>query len=258
MDVKPDIVTIDSPWQLRIARKKKKNRGIIVTKSNDMARAEISKVESVLFGRLMNIFISQLQRDDKDFKDYTLPMVALMPEGQRSGQYYEAIEKQAQQWQKVTITLRPDKEQTTIYALFSKIDINRRTNLVTVNIHRDLKPHLLELKHKFTQFSLQEYIKLSTVKTQRLFELLSSWRDKIQVTIALDRLHDILGCEDYMRKNSKEFRVRVLEPSHKEILEHTSLYYEWELKKTGRRVTSVIFNFIPKTPTIAEILENNN
>lgn len=239
-----EVVAIESPRPLRTARKKMKTKAI-VTKSNDLVRGEISKVDSILFGRLMNIFISQIHRDDKDFHDYTLPMIALMPDGQRGGHYYKDIEKHAKQWLKVVITMGIDKDHIVHYPLFSKIDINRKTNQITVNIHRDLKPHLLELKQKFTQFALQEYMRLSTVKTQRLFELLSSWRDKMRFTIAIEELYDFLDCEEYMRKNSKEFRVRVLEPSHKEILEHTSLYYDWSLEKTGRKVTAVTFNFMP-------------
>lgn len=245
MESSTGIVTIESPRQLRTARTKTKS---IVTKSNDLVRGEISKVDSVLFGRLMNIFIAQVHRDDKDFHDYTLPMIALMPDGQRGGHYYNDIEKHAKQWLKVVITMRINKDLTVNYPLFSKIEINRKTNMVTVNIHRDLKPHLLELKQKFTQFSLQDYMQLSTIKTQRLFELLSSWQDRIYLEIAIEDLHDYLDCEDYMRKNSKEFRVRVLEPSHKEILKHTSLYYSWSMKKVGRRVTTVIFNFVPPAP----------
>lgn len=236
--------------------KRKSKASAIVTKSNDLTRGEISKIDSVLFGRLINIFISQISRDDEDFRDYTLPLIALMPEGKRSGTYYAAIDKYAKEWLKSTVAIRIDADRVALYPLFSKLEINRKTNHITVNIHKDLKPHLLDLKKHFTQFPLHEYLRLSTVKTQRLFELLCSWHDKIQVEISLSALHTFLDTEEYLRKNSSTFRTRVLEPAHKEILKNTSLYYEWSIeKKTARKATTVIFSFaLPalKQPSFVE------
>lgn len=224
-------------------RSDKRKSYAIVTKSNDLTRGDISKVDSVLFGRLLNIFVSQINRDDEDFRDYTLPIVALMPEGKRSGTYYAAVYKYAKEWLKATVTIRLDVNQVALYPLFSKIIINRETNYITVNIHKDLKPHLLSLKKYFTQFALEEYLRLSSVKTQRLFELLCSWQDKIQVEIDINALHTHLDTEKYLRANSTKFKERVLDVAHREILKSTSLRYEWTFKKVGRKATSVVFNF---------------
>jgi len=222
----------------------------VVTKSNELARSEISKVNSVLFGRLFNIFLSKINKEDADFKDYNIPMTVLMSEKNRGGLYYDIINKQSDKWLEVVAKIKINNDEIIKYPLFSKLKINKRTNIITINIHRDLKPHLLQLREHFTQYPIQEYLRLSTVKTQRLFELLSSWQSCLCFKIDIEKLQDFLNCETYHRKNFKFFRTRILEPAHREITQHTSLRYDWETEKHGRKVIAIKFTF--KLPILEE------
>lgn len=240
-------MTISTPNSLRTFKKIKDSHSV-VTKSNALARAEIQTIDSVLFGRLLNIFIAQIKREDEDFHDYKIPMVELMS-NTRGGQYYDSIEKQAEKWLDIKVTMQIDPYNIYKYVLFNKIHINRKDNTININIHRDLKPHLLQLKDHFTQFSLLEYLRLSTVRAQKLFELLSSWRNQEFFKIKIEDFHNIFDSEAYLRANFKEFRKKVLEIAHKEILQCTSLYFRWETETRGRgqKVIAVIFYFTELT-----------
>lgn len=234
-------ISIENPRSLRIAKKNSGHRSK-VTKSNDLARGQIDKTDSVLFGRLVNTVISQIKRNDEDFKDYSVHVSDLMP-GHGGGTYYEAINKQFDLWLKVAITIHGNNS-VTKYPIFSKIKLDKTINVITVNIHKDLKPFLLQLKENFTQYSLQEYMRLPTIKTQRLFEFLSSWKNKPQIQINIEQLHDILDSEQYIRKDFKMLRIRVLEPAQQHILKNSELSFDWIAVKVGRKVESVVFTFV--------------
>lgn len=244
--MKSDGITIGTT-KIYTLQRRQRTKNSTVTKSNQLARCEIENIQSVMFGRLFNTFIAQIKRDDVDFRDYEIPMINLMPDGKRSGVYYNMLDVQSDKWLEVVIKISIDANNFIKYPLFSKIHVNTDKNTIIVNVHKDLKPHLLQLKDHFTQYSLEEYMRLSTVRTQRLFELLSSWRTSDNFKIEIEDLHNFLGNEEYLRKNFKDFRNKVLDIARKDILKNTALYYRWEAETRGRKVVAVIFHFTELT-----------
>lgn len=109
-----------------------------------------------------------------------------------------------------------------------------------------MAPFLLDLQQCFTQYSLTEYLKLPSVYSQRIFEILKSWSGKPEVILPVSELHRLLDSPDSFQANFAEFRRRVLEKAHKDITEKTSFRYEWEPVKIGRSVEKIRFIFSSK------------
>lgn len=106
---------------------------------------------------------------------------------------------------------------------------------------------LLDLIHKytttgFTPTNVTKYISLGATNAQRFYELLRMWTgNKTIIEYSVDEIKEYLMLQDKY-KMFKDFRVRVIESSIKELREKELLdIYNVEYVKTGRRVTSIKF-----------------
>ena len=106
-----------------------------------------------------------------------------------------------------------------------------------------MRPHYLQLKERFAEYNLIEFMMLSSIYSQRMFEILKSWDDRQDVIITIGELYDMIDAPDYLRESYKEFRHRVLEKSYQDITTKTSLRYEWEGIKKGRSIIAIKFTF---------------
>jgi plasmid replication initiation protein len=107
----------------------------------------------------------------------------------------------------------------------------------------DLKPLFLNLKKKFTMYSAREIMTLPSSYSQKMFMLLKSWSGLPEITIEIQQLHTLLDTPASLEKNFKDFRRRVLEQAHKDIMKTTALFYQWEPVKKQRAVTAIHFIF---------------
>lgn len=106
-----------------------------------------------------------------------------------------------------------------------------------------LKPYYLELKKNFVAYGLTEFLSLPGTYHQSLYKLLKSWESEPSCSIDLPELHRILGTTKSLKINYGALDRRALAPAHKFINERTTLKYDYEPQKVGRKVVSVVFIF---------------
>jgi plasmid replication initiation protein len=108
-----------------------------------------------------------------------------------------------------------------------------------------LLPYISQLTTEFTKYQLQEVGKFSSIYSFRLFELIQQWKStgKHEFELELIRSRFELG-DKYSA--IKDFKARILDPAVKEINELTHYQVRWEQRKTGRKVTHLIFTFSEK------------
>ena len=213
----------------------------IVKKSNALARARWS-AESVWEPRLVALLASKVRTDDADFHVYEIHVSEILHD--HGGKNYKEIESVVDRAMSRVLTIR-DNDGWTKYNVFSRCRFRRSEGILELGFHPDLKPHYLNLQI-YMQYNLMEFLLLPSIYSQRIFELLKSWDDKNEVKISIYDLHEILNVPESFRKDFRQFRTRVLEKSHKDILAHTSLRYEWEPIKKGRAVVAIRFIFAKK------------
>jgi hypothetical protein len=231
--------------------------GELVKKSNALARARWS-AESVWEPRLVALLASQVRVDDTDFHVYEIPIAAVMRErdmraggGEKGGRDYKEIEAVVDRIMSRVLTIKDEKGWTK-YNVFSRCRYRSADRVLELGFHPDLRPHYLNLQKNFAKWNLLEFLMLPSIYSQRLFEFLKSWDDRPDVVISVTELHEMLDTPPSLRKDFKNFRLRVLEKSHKDITAHTSFRYEWEPVKVGRSVEKIRFIFGPGRRTIAE------
>lgn len=110
---------------------------------------------------------------------------------------------------------------------------------------QDVMPFLSELKHTFTQYRLEHIGKMTSIYAIRLYELLMQWQSTGKREVEIDWLKKQFQIEDGYDRMS-DFKKRVLDPAIKDINEHSNLIVAWTQRKTGRRVTHLLFTFSEK------------
>jgi plasmid replication initiation protein len=115
----------------------------------------------------------------------------------------------------------------------------------------DVVPLITRLEQHFTSYQIKQVAQLTGKYAIRLYELLIAWREVGKVPqINLAEFRNKIGVEDdeYMRMS--DFKIRVLEPSIKQINEHTDINVTYEQHKKGRSITGFSFRFKQKQQAI--------
>ena len=124
------------------------------------------------------------------------------------------------------------------------------TNEATLEITfaPDVVPLILRLEEHFTSYQLKQVTQLTSKYAIRLYEMLIAWREvgKTPQIELLEFRHKI-GVEDTEYKDMHNFKKRVLEPSIKQINEHTDITVTYEQHKKGRSISGFSFSFKQKS-----------
>lgn len=218
--------------------------GEIVKKDNRLVRSKLN-ISSVDASRILANLVACIHTDDKSLKRvYRVAVKDFLAD--TSGRGYTRVKGLCRELAQVTVELEePDPDGPhpifEIGTIFSRIVYKK--GIVEAEFNGHMAPFLLDLQQCFTQYSLTEYLKLPSVYSQRIFEILKSWSGKPEVILPVSELHRLLDSPDSFQANFAEFRRRVLEKAHKDITAHTSFRYEWEPVKVGRSVEKIRFIF---------------
>lgn len=217
--------------------------GKTVKKSNALCRASWS-ADGVWEARLIAIVASKVNVNDREFQEYEIPISEIFQGTHKDGDTYSRLDETTERLMNRLVRLPTEDGGVAKYNVFSKCVISPSRNYVIARFDPDLKPHFLQLRDRFTEMNLWEFLMLPSIYSQRIFEILKSWSDKPEITISLEELFDMLEVSGSM-KRYPDFRRKVLEKAHKDI-SRTSLEYEWEPVKQGRAVIAIRFIFNKK------------
>ena len=108
-------------------------------------------------------------------------------------------------------------------------------------------PYISMLEGRFTRYSIYSISDMNSTYGMRFYELMQKWRsesgvEKNKKEVELVDLKSQLDL-DKKYKSIKDFKKYVLEPAIKDINTHSDLKARYTQRKTGRRVTHLIFHF---------------
>ncbi|MBP3836165.1 MAG: replication initiation protein [Pyramidobacter sp.] len=252
-----DIVIMNPPEVYR-------NKIVKVKQANEVSRS-IWPIKTIWGGRILAYLASMIKDDDPENKTYIIPLneLALESGRQRDGAFLKELDDTTTMILQTVILLR-DKEDEGDIEKFSPLcycRIKMKEGIIEAQFTPQMKPFYSNLKDNYTLYPRQEFLRLRSLYSQRLYELLMSWRNvqSGKVELPLEDLHRKLLVSESQRKNFGEFNRRVLQPALKEIKEITSLSVmaipqkENANSKTSR-VRSVVFVFDEKKVQEQELL----
>ncbi|WP_299316516.1 replication initiation protein [uncultured Halomonas sp.] len=154
----------------------------------------------------------------------------------------------------VWITERPNgngnREETLVTGWVQSIRYRKAEGRVELRFSKDMLPYLTQLTEQFTRYALGDIAKLNSGYAIRLYELLCQWRDTGERVVSVEWLRDTFLLEGKYPA-IKDFKKRVIEPAIEQINEHTSLWVKWDQRKTGRRVSHLVFTFGEKSKRVS-------
>lgn len=220
-----------------------KEQNSIVKESNVIARAQLSPPADSVWSERIIAHVAAFNRiNDTDFPDAAFMIGRLVDNRKKlSTRQYAEIYKATEKLAGTTFTIFESTRKYKIFTVFDYIAFDN--GMISARLNQSLKPHYLELKKQFTVRSLPEFRSLTSIYSQQIFRYLNSLKALGETTRTIDELHQLTGAPPSITGNFAIFQRRVLNIAHREINAKTSLKFDWEPIKTGRKVTAVKFVF---------------
>jgi plasmid replication initiation protein len=119
--------------------------------------------------------------------------------------------------------------------------------ILEITFAPDVVPLITRLEENFTSYQLKQVSQLTSKYAIRLYELLIAWREVGKTPqIDLAEFRQKIGVEAKEYERMHHFKARVLEPSIKQINEHTDITVTYEQHKKGRAISGFSFKLKQK------------
>ena len=229
----------------------------LVVKSNHIIEASYRL--SVAEQRVILSAISQVRRD-QPVTEEVLYSVTAAEIAQLCGTdpktAYRDLQTAAERLQtrRVTLLLEPDgvtirSKRRRVTCWVQTVDYIDQEGRIEMRFGKDILPYLTGLQREFTRYALSDVAKMTSAYGIRLYEVLVQWPEGHRVVEVSD-LRRWLQLEDRYPLMA-DLRRWVIEPAIEQINEHSPLMVSWSPRKTGRRVTHLVFDYAPKKPVKA-------
>lgn len=206
--------------------------------------------------RIMLACISQVRRD-QPITDDVLYSVSVADYADLAGTESHSVYKELAdaalrlKRREVWITERPNgngsREETLVTGWVQSIRYRKTEGRVELRFSKDMLPYLTQLTEQFTRYTLGDAGRLNSGYAIRLYELLCQWRDAGVREVSIEWLRHAFML-DGKYPAIKDFKRWVIVPAVEQVNEHTSLWVKWDQRKTGRRVSHLVFTFGEKQP----------
>lgn len=218
-----------------------RNRYNIVVKSNQLiqqSRFSLTAQQQ----KIVLYIISQIEPYDEEFKLYQFKITdfcavcGIEPKGDNYNMLKNAIKSIVDK--SIWITLDNGKETTVKW--IEKPYIDKNSGTIEIKLDNDMKPYLLQLKEKFTEYELIYTLNFKSKYSIRLYEYLKSIHyNKLKEYTTIISIDEFQVLLDSTYTDFKDFHSRVLKPAHKEINKYSDINFDYEIIKKGRKATDI-------------------
>lgn len=215
----------------------------LVTKSNDLveARYHFSIWETRVFTKL----VSLIQPGDEDFKKYKLQIRDLVSFfGVNDNDAYVKIKAVPDNLLKKVVTIpytENGEERFLKTGLIAQASIpKKKEGYIELSFHPDLKPYLLQLKRTFLSYDIRNVLKISSVYSIRIYELLKQYEKIGYREFDIDTLKVILGVSDKYKLYG-HFKSRIILKAQEDLKLYTDICFSFTEIKAGRKVIAILF-----------------
>jgi len=214
------------------------NRKLIV-KSNYLVNAEynLSPIEM----KIIYLMAMQVKKGDEDFKTYRMRIRDFQEiVGVDSDALYVRMEEIVQRLMKRIVRVRHENGDLDQFPFLARASHKNKKGIIELKFAPDLKPHLLDLKERFTSFYDYNVLSLKSTHSMRIYELMKQYEKIGYRTEKVDRLKQILGIEKKYRSYNY-FKKRVIEQAQKDLTNQCDIAFDFQEIKEGRKVDRIKF-----------------
>jgi plasmid replication initiation protein len=163
--------------------------------------------------------------------------------GTNYGALYERAEAICSKLLKQEVYIRDEVDGKRRYRGYSPIvmcEYVEGDGCIVAQFNEAMKPFLLQLKKRFTMYRLQNFMRLTSQHSMRMYELLKMRSDLRHLRITVDELRAILSCEHSYSRFS-DFKRKVIDKTQEEIAEKTDIIFKYQVERKGQTPTHVRF-----------------
>jgi len=135
------------------------------------------------------------------------------------------------------------EEETILTGLIERAVLTKHSRTVTVVIHKATAQELVKATNGLTQFAENIMYLTDNSYTQKLYEMISHWKDKEVFSISPEDFRERLSLVDKYPQ-IKDLIRRVIKPAEEELKEIADVFFIFKTTLTGRKITK--FNFVIK------------
>jgi plasmid replication initiation protein len=133
----------------------------------------------------------------------------------------------------------PNGKETTVKWI-EKPYIDRNSGTIEIKLDNDMKPYLLKLKEKFTEYELIYTLNFKSKYSIRLYEYLKSIHyNKLKEYTTIMSIDEFQRVLNSTYADFKDFHTRVLKPAFKEINQYSDINFSYDIMKNGRKATDI-------------------
>ena len=192
--------------------------------------------------KILLYIISQIEPQDEDFKLYNFEITEFCKVCgiEPQGDMYSFLKAKIKNIADISFYVTLPNGKDTLVRWIQKPYFDEHSGTVQIKLDEDMKPFLLQLKEKFTEYSLIYTLNFKCKYSIRLYEYLKSIHfDKSKPYTITMPVHEFEQILDSNLKDFKGFHVRALKPAHQEINQYSDLNFEYELTRKGRKTTDI-------------------
>lgn len=221
-----------------------KDRNYYVVKANQLitkSRYSLSAQQQ----KILLYLISRIKPDDdtNTVYDFSIKDFAkVCGYDVSSGYYYPLIKDDIKKLRDASSWIEIEKDREVLFSWLNTVELNKNSGEIRISFHSTVAPYLFQLREKYTQYNLYQVLSLSHKYSIRLFEFLLSMRYKEIFEIDVETLKKHIDAEKY--EKISHFKDRILIPAIDEINDYTELNIEYAFKKTGKKITHIVFKYI--------------
>lgn len=208
---------------------------------------------SLQTAKLIRLIITQIGINDKELKIYNCKITELANLlNVKSNNIYRDIRNICETTMKSIIYIGTGnpKEPWKIIHWVSNANYDGQGN-IKIELSKEIKPYVIELNKWFTKYKLKNILEFNSYYAIRIYEIImckngEQGKHKNKIEIELNELRQMLDCESKY-KLFADFKRKAIEPARKEINQKSDIVINnITYIKTGKAVTSIIFEISPK------------
>lgn len=228
-----------------------------VVKANRMVKAKTSFTK--LEHRIVAALISQIERGQESFVTQKVSLREIM---ERAGVESTEIFRKAKEIcdrlvEKGIGICTYDEERGrmyTAYTLFRKCRYVENEGIIEAKFEEEMRPFLLQLKNRFTMYSLNFFLQLPSRHSMRIYELLKMREDLGAIRISVEEFRETLGLEDSYEYFT-DLKRHVIEKARKQLAEYTDIEFTYQVEREGRTAKRIRF-FVRQNEDVAREVDD--
>ena len=217
----------------------------MVVKSNDLiqkSRFSLTTNQQ----KIILYLISKLKYQDENFSECKLNIkdfCEVCGIEDLSGRKYNELKNSIKQIADKSMWIEKENGEETLVRWIEKPTIQKNDGTIKIKLDEDLKPYLLNLKERYTQYDLIYTLKMKSKYSIRLYELLKSQQRKekyFKIKYTIQEIKKLLDAENYTAY--KDLRRRAIDKAIEEINEYADIKVSYQGIKNGKTFAEIEFS----------------